>query len=554
MKLFYRYPISRLKRQTISLSAHSNSILCRFNSGLPASDASSQNIRAVESEASSPEVQSKHIVEQVQSIGHQFEDVIPHQQRLHESAPTPSTTVDGGAIKEVSGLERMEMTLLTRRIPKNHRAISVTKARIGNIKNHVNSTPDSPPYPRITIGSTLSPLKFDPVFLRDSCSCHRCVDTSTSQKLFETADISATIHGEDVEVDTDGTVRIEWVNDIPGYNDHTSIYTADFLKRNHDLPSRLSLSYNSMPRILWDRDTMTKNTLTVDYESYMNSAPTLHTFLTHLHRYGLAFVRSVPSHIESVSRIAERIGPLRLTFYGPTWDVKSMPSAKNVANTSKHLGFHQDLLYMADPPGLQMLHFIKASSHGGESLFSDAFNTIEKLKGQDDTSIRSLRCFSVTYQYKNDGHWYQYTRPTIESDESSLTWVGRVKSMAKGIIDSKTPGFKRNIKAVNWSPPFQAPFMVDNGGQEFSKEGRSNLRLYLEAARNFKRLAEEETAVFETKIEEGTCVVFDNRRILHARKGFEGQEGERWLRGAYVDTDPFKSRLRMLNEEYGVQI
>ena len=51
----------------------------------------------------------------------------------------------------------------------------------------------------------------------------------------------------------------------------------------------------------------------------------------------------------------------------------------------------------------------------------------------------------------------------------------------------------------------------------------------------------------------GECVIFDNRRVLHARKRFEvGDLGkERWLRGAYLDKDPFVSRMRVLGGKFG---
>lgn len=64
-----------------------------------------------------------------------------------------------------------------------------------------------------------------------------------------------------------------------------------------------------------------------------------------------------------------------------------------------------------------------------------------------------------------------------------------------------------------------------------------------------KQELEADEAVYETKLEPGTAVIFDNRRIVHARKAFENTEGERWLRGAYVDGDVFESRLRVLTEE-----
>lgn len=66
-----------------------------------------------------------------------------------------------------------------------------------------------------------------------------------------------------------------------------------------------------------------------------------------------------------------------------------------------------------------------------------------------------------------------------------------------------------------------------------------------------KRRMEADHAIFEKKLEPGTAVIFDNRRIVHARRAFGKQGGERWLRGAYIDTDVFRSRLRVLEEEEG---
>ena len=115
------------------------------------------------------------------------------------------------------------------------------------------------------------------------------------------------------------------------------------------------------------------------------------------------------------------------------------------------------------------------------------------------------------------------------------------------------------ITAVNWSPPFQAPFLVNIGSGSHSSQpfydpnGRQDdveaFQSYIEATRHLKRRIEADHAIYEKKLEPGTAVMFDNRRIVHARRAFEEQGGERWLRGAYIDTDVFRSRLRVLEEE-----
>lgn len=40
--------------------------------------------------------------------------------------------------------------------------------------------------------------------------------------------------------------------------------------------------------------------------------------------------------------------------------------------------------------------------------------------------------------------------------------------------------------------------------------------------------------------------MFDNRRVLHARDGFDPATGDRVLQGCYVGRDDFESRLKLL--------
>jgi len=75
----------------------------------------------------------------------------------------------------------------------------------------------------------------------------------------------------------------------------------------------------------------------------------LRKVLTQAHRYGFSIIGGVPTKPTgnrncSLRQVAEAIGPLRNTFYGETWDVKSMRDSKNVAYTDLNLGLHMDLL------------------------------------------------------------------------------------------------------------------------------------------------------------------------------------------------------------------
>jgi gamma-butyrobetaine dioxygenase len=79
----------------------------------------------------------------------------------------------------------------------------------------------------------------------------------------------------------------------------------------------------------------------------------------------------------------------------------------------------------------------------------------------------------------------------------------------------------------------------------------------LKALKKLAERVEDPDNLYEYKMQEGECVIFNNRRVLHGRREFDAAEGERWLKGAYVDEDVFLSRYRVLNEKYqmkGIEI
>ena len=397
----------------------------------------------------------------------------------------------------------------------------------------------------------------DAVILRDSCSCLRCVNSSTGQKLFETADIPLDIETATIERDELGDFHVKWRNDIPGYDCHSSTFTVDWVtnKTRAIPPEQNNLGAvkpaSNVPsatnRNFWNREMMTRENLVIPFVDYAHSKEVLHLTLWHLCKYGMVYLSNVPSEATAIEKIASRIGPLRNTLYGSTWDVQSKPSPINIAYTSKYLGFHMDLLYMANPPGLQILHCMKASTEGGESLFTDSFRAVDSMNLLDPKLLTVFGSFPITYRYKNGGSWYQYTRTSIERQARFRTVVPDNPPVR---FDTSLP----NDYAINWSPPFQAPMVpaidVDDAddADDAYPDRSLDVRLYLQGAKMFKKLIEADDAVFETKMEPGTCVIFDNRRILHARRAFSSG-GERWLRGAYVDMDAYSSRLRVLDME-----
>ncbi|CAA9957628.1 Gamma-butyrobetaine dioxygenase [Pyrenophora teres f. maculata] len=373
---------------------------------------------------------------------------------------------------------------------------------------------------------------FDTAFLRDSCTCTKCVDPHSKNKLFQTSDIPESLEGSATAIwdeEKGDAIELEWSTDVKGYGpEHRTRHSIDWLRRACSTEIELRGGSRHDDRVFWDHDKIAENNKWLDYNSYMTDDATLFDALAHLNRYGLLFINNVPDSEESVVSLASRIGTLKDTFYGRTWDVRSKPKAENIAYTPDYLGLHMDLLYTANPPHLQFLHSLRSRTPGGESFFSDAFAAAHQLRRQSEGYFRTLCTFPVTYHYHHPDQHYHMTRPVIET----------FPSLRYEATDCA-------ISRINWSPPFQAPFEA-RIGSEHSK----SLRSFIAASHAYEKLLSKEENLFEYRLNEGECVVFDNRRVLHARRAFDATKGERWLKGAYVDNDVFFSKLRVLEEKF----
>jgi gamma-butyrobetaine dioxygenase len=391
---------------------------------------------------------------------------------------------------------------------------------------------------RVTIPIDEKTVEFESIFLRDSCVCPACVDPSSSQKNFQTSDIPVEIQGAfgGTTTSTNGieSALLRWDTDAPGYDpEHETIIPVDALRKAIKGDDRTHISHFKLSnRLFWDNEAMTKDNLFLDFADYKSSDQSLYRALKQLESHGLVFLKNVPDcsagdSAASVTEIVNRIGTLRSSFYGYTWDVRSVPKAINVAYTHQYLGLHADLCYMDLTPQYQFLHSLRARAPGGESIFSDSFAAAEAMRSQHPDLFKALCTFPVTFHYYNDGQSYRQIRNTVElEDQNDLT----------------SP-----LRVINWSPPFQGPLAKDIG----NKDGGEALRTFVKAANKFEKLISAPGSVFELRMNEGECVIFDNRRVLHARREFDITKGERWLKGAYADRDVFASRLATLEEVYG---
>ncbi|OSX57434.1 hypothetical protein POSPLADRAFT_1061647 [Postia placenta MAD-698-R-SB12] len=358
-------------------------------------------------------------------------------------------------------------------------------------------------------------------WLRDSCQCPNCVHPSTRQKLHRTSDIPTDVRPQPGGVRlTDDVLHISWAPD------HQSHYPRDLIER-YASSQNLRVFHKDVDAKRWEVAGLKSSPdLFLPYSS-IHTPSGLLSAITQLTQYGLLFVTDVPndktSNEECELRIlAQRFGEIRETFYGQTWDVKNVRNSKNIAYTNIHLDLHMDLLYFQHPPRFQILHCLRNRVIGGTSVFVDALHAAERLRETDPAAFHILAETPVYFHYINDGHHLHHAHPTIELAGD-------------------------RVAHINYSPPFQAPLPLTTPAA-----------FYL-ALERFVALLEDPAARYEYTLREGDVVLFDNRRVLHARTAFrERQEAEsgdvvgktnRWLKGCYLEADAVLDRGRVLREQ-----
>jgi len=214
----------------------------------------------------------------------------------------------------------------------------------------------------ITISSETSPARMTlPLnWLRDNCTCPKCLQPSTQQRLHKSSDVfsSDAMVGTRAEMQTDANevgLLVKWTGkhayETTGTNTHvSSFYPLKELARGLASSQYTRQDPTFFPITTWKQEGLLASpTLRVPYTDFKTSPTAMHTALSQVVSHGLVILTGVSTDAtEDVScelrRAMEQIGEIRNTLYGETWDVKAIKDSKNIAYTDVDLGFHQDLL------------------------------------------------------------------------------------------------------------------------------------------------------------------------------------------------------------------
>ena len=340
-----------------------------------------------------------------------------------------------------------------------------------------------------------------PRWLRERCAGDASIDRQTGQRLYNPADLAADLAIAAAEETAPGRLRVRFSDG------HESDFVAAALlaeagrdASDDGTPEPEPWRGPAAPhiRFAWT-DTNQARAQRVLLDAYL--------------RRGYVILSGVPTAPGSVLSAARRFGFPRETNFGLIFDVRSVPEANDLAYTALALDPHTDNPYRDPVPGIQLLHCLVNDTSGGLSTLVDGLAVAEALRSEAPEDFAALTTMPMRYVFRDAETELVACAPPIELDST-----GR-------------------IRAVHCSPRLDfAPFRP-----------AEELDAFYRAQTRFDRMCRSPEFELRFRLDPGDLVMFDNRRLLHGRTGFDPSEGPRHLQGCYIDADGPKSLYRVLN-------
>ncbi|ESQ73808.1 TauD/TfdA family dioxygenase [Asticcacaulis sp. AC402] len=292
---------------------------------------------------------------------------------------------------------------------------------------------------------------------------------------------------------------------------------------------RLLFSYEALEALAFDPPAATpvpwdrrhaETLMPVPYGAFLTDDGALRQALLQVAVHGFVRLAGAPARAGEIETAVARFGHIRETNYGRLFDVRTRPSADNLADTALALEVHSDNPYREPPPGLQILHAVQASAAGGQSLLVDGLAAAARLRRSDPAAYNLLTQVVVRFRWSNRDHDHRAEAPilTCDADGAPVTIRYNPRACLGPVGDAATQ------------------------------------RAWRQANRAFAACVNAPDLTLRFNLAQGDMVIMDNSRVLHGRDAFPGETGERWLQGAYADRDGLMSRLRVLTRRHAERV
>ncbi len=348
--------------------------------------------------------------------------------------------------------------------------------------------------------------KFHFLWLRDNCPT--AFHKDTRMRNFNILSVSKEIKPNQYNF-TKKNLNIIWSE-----NNHNSKYNLKWLRKN--CYTEINTKQYLSPYILWNKQSISNiKKITFDYKKIISKEKEFKKWLFTIYSYGIAIVKNSPTKKKSTFKILDMIGTYRETFFRTPFEVINIPKPNNQAYTADALANHTDLPYYEYVPGFQFLHCLVNEAKGGSSTAVDGFAVANFLKKNHSEKYRLLINNEVIFK-DND-----YTQKNIRIQKSPIIKINKQKDFEEVRINLGAMG------TLDLNPKIMDSFY-------------DAYTFYYEQLHSKK-------FQIEFKLNAGDIFCFDNRRVLHGRKEFDPNSGNRHLQGYYIEREEIISKLNYLN-------
>lgn len=349
------------------------------------------------------------------------------------------------------------------------------------------------------------------IWLRDHCTCEECQHPETKQRQVNTFDLPEELNIHSANISSDWkTLTVAWQVDP-----HCSIYPASLFDELRLDPENLDIKHK-----LWTANTFPAPYLVpqVQYENFMKSDEVLLLMLEMTEQYGFCFVEGTPPDEAGTKSVASRIAYTRETIFGGYYEMTANLEHKDTAYTPLAIGPHTDGTYSNDAPSYQVLHCLEENCVGGENVLIDGFKIADVMRKKYRDEFLTLQMIEIPGQY-------------IDTTRDIHLMARRPIFKVEGQI-----GQEGRVVQVSYNNHDRAPFFLESDHMED----------FYRALNVFARLYNKEEFHYRRKLQPGSCLFFDNWRLLHARDAYTGY---RKLAGVYFNKEDVESKLRVLRKK-----
>ena len=334
-------------------------------------------------------------------------------------------------------------------------------------------------------------------WLRDHARDAASFEPNTQQRLVSPAAVSAASAGRAAIIN--GQLRVEWDGDV------TTEFDAPFLAALGTPSDVMACAGEPEP---WTGTELADRCLPIAHRD-LDEPAGLRCALDRLWRDGVVRIHDVPISNAATRSVIEKFGYVRSTIFGDLWDFSSDDSAHtafdDTASTPLEITPHTDGTYSNDAPGLLALHCHRYDAVGGENVFVDSHAIVSRLTA---AALHTLRTIEIPGQYIGDGAHLMARRPALRFEADRLV-------------------------QVSYNHHDRAPFVLPE----------PTMSELFDALHEFDALSNAPELQFEVAMRPGDMVVFDNWRVLHGRRAFDGS---RLIAGGYVNREDVESTTRRL--------